>query len=602
MGLLKKRSLSGAEGIKYLWEVFSDVPFFEIPFPVERDAGTRLPLLTEAADPKFLHPYLKISRTLSTNGELRAGRKLLMLDLSENRERARRVAVNLSLVFAFEKIKVILVDFDLHTPTMHRLLGMRNLDGLTDHLLLGTPVSDIVRETNIPGLSLVTRGRQIEITREFLREIAWESVLGELTPVEGISLCVLTREGGSGEDEMLPCFDGLLLFFCEPYSISWDTRGWLRDLGRESHVSGILWSQDILIDSRGKEKRGDRAAFEGGNKVNSREEHSRPGTDPAQEPRIAARGTREGGAMSQGEKDMIETESPPEVPEEEPVLTPQLGKRVRLSRPGEGRGFELLGPVLLIFGLFAVILAGLLWWGGYFSGKRDAIVLEEQGTEYLAEDQTAAQGETQVPLGTEVRPGTEVPIGETQVAEQAPPAGEAVPASVPASPAATIPPPAALAEADFFYTINVASYTDDKWAKRGLETLTAAGMGAYLVPVEITGKGPWIRLMLGSFGNKDDAQREMERLAAEGVLKEGWVMRTPYAFLVGEWRERSEATTAMASLTAQGLFPYMVSRGEGGAERHRVFLGAFQGKDQASSLEKILRGMGHRFTLVERRG
>jgi cell division septation protein DedD len=569
MDLLKKKSLRGTDGIKCLWEALPDVPFFEVPFPVEREAGSRLPLLTEASDPKFLHPYLKIYQTLSSTGEVKAGKKLLLLDLSESGERARRVAINLSLVFAFEKLKVNLIDLDFKAPALHRLLGMRNLDGLTDHLLLGTPVSDIIRETNIPGLSLITTGRQLEFKREYLKEIAWESVVKELTPAEGIAFCVLRKEAGSEEEEMLPCFDGIFLFFSERYSISSDIRKWLRDLRKESHICGILWSQDILIDSHG---------------------HSWPGGGPEKETLLAARSTAEGGTMTGGEKDIIESDSPPQVHQEEPELGPELWKKVKLSRQRERRGFELLGPVLLIFGLFVIILGGLLWWSGYFEGKRDTIVLEKKSTDYLAEGAAGTAAETQVPPAD--LPGT----------ESAPPVSEVVPESPPAAPVAAEPARVALTEADCFYTINIASYTDDKWAKSGLEKLAAAGIGTYLVPVDIPGKGTWIRLMMGSFGNKEEAQEEMQRLMGEGVLKEGWVMQTPYAFLVGEWSNKEEAVSAMTSLIAQGLFPYIVSREEGGIARHRVFLGAYQGKDQASSLEKILRDRGRQFTLVERRG
>lgn len=295
--------------------------------------------------------------------------------------------------------------------------------------------------------------------------------------------------------------------------------------------------------------------------------------------------------MNNGDKDIVHEESPPQAPPEEPVLTPELGRKVKLSPPREGRGVELLGPVLLIFGLFVVILAGLLWWSGYFEGEGERIVLERPGVE-----ETAPQPQA----GTAEEPQT--PPVEAPVAELTPPAGEVVTEPPPASPVSAEPAFVALSEADFFYTINVASYTDEEWAGRGFAKLAAAGVSTYLVPVDIAGKGTWIRLMLGSFGSKEDAQREMDRLMGEGVLKEGWVMQTPYAFLAGEWTDKGQAGHTMTSLIRQGLSPYLVSREEGGSARYRVFLGAFQGKEQASSLDTILKNSGHHFALTERRG
>ncbi len=70
------------------------------------------------------------------------------------------VALNLATTFAEQERRVLLVDLD---PQGALGLSLRRADaqwvGLTEHLMLGSPLRDVLVKTKLPGLSLLPRGR-----------------------------------------------------------------------------------------------------------------------------------------------------------------------------------------------------------------------------------------------------------------------------------------------------------------------------------------------------------------------------------------------------------------------------------------------------------
>jgi exopolysaccharide/PEP-CTERM locus tyrosine autokinase len=92
-------------------------------------------------------------------------------------------AINLALSIANERDKqVLLIDADVALPSIARTLGVRAAPGLIEYLEHDdVEFSDIVLKTNMPGLSLVTAGRQHKYSTELLSSNKMANLARNLT-------------------------------------------------------------------------------------------------------------------------------------------------------------------------------------------------------------------------------------------------------------------------------------------------------------------------------------------------------------------------------------------------------------------------------------
>lgn len=72
-------------------------------------------------------------------------------------------ACNLSIAMAEIGRKVLLIDGDLRRPRLYKVFGMENTWGLSDQVwadfpLDSVPISDLVRQTEVSGLSVLPGG------------------------------------------------------------------------------------------------------------------------------------------------------------------------------------------------------------------------------------------------------------------------------------------------------------------------------------------------------------------------------------------------------------------------------------------------------------
>jgi capsular exopolysaccharide synthesis family protein len=98
------------------------------------------------------------------------GRKLhsVMITSPSPREGKSTVAASLAFSLAKSGYKTILIDMDMYRPTIHRYFGLRNEQGLSDILLSNAPAENIIKETKLPGLSVITNGILPNDSEEFL--------------------------------------------------------------------------------------------------------------------------------------------------------------------------------------------------------------------------------------------------------------------------------------------------------------------------------------------------------------------------------------------------------------------------------------------------
>ncbi len=122
-------------------------------------------------------------RTLRTNIEFAtAGAPLgTLLVTSANPGEGKTVtAANLAIAFAQTGRRVVLVDADLRRPGVHELFNLSNEEGLTALLRRDMVIGPVVRETEVPGLRVLTTGSVTAHLTELLGTRRMRSVLEKL--------------------------------------------------------------------------------------------------------------------------------------------------------------------------------------------------------------------------------------------------------------------------------------------------------------------------------------------------------------------------------------------------------------------------------------
>jgi len=198
-----------------------------------------------------------------------------------------------------------------------------------------------------------------------------------------------------------------------------------------------------------------------------------------------------------------------------------------------------------------VVVIITVFLAGYFVGKREAgttasadrpPALPEVVSQYLPnkEDFTfykslTEKGEKTVSVDLKPKPRSDEPAptkkeGEPATAGEAvkkpaaekPAAGRTDPAPRPAqtktpAPAAKKEPAAPAASSKVRYTVQVGAYPEKAMAEEEVRNMKRRGYAAFLVATNIPDKGIWYRVRIGSFANKDAA----EKLANDLKAKEG---------------------------------------------------------------------------------
>jgi succinoglycan biosynthesis transport protein ExoP len=165
-----------------------------------------------------LSPISEAFRTLRTNVKY-AGAGLenplrsIMITSAMAGEGKTEVLVNLGIVLAQNRYRVLLMDADLRRPTLHRRLGLDNLVGLSQifvHPELGMSYS--LQPTRITGLTALTSGDTPPNPSELLGSLLMGSILEELKNTYDI-LLIDTPPALAVTDSavLVPYVEGVLL-------------------------------------------------------------------------------------------------------------------------------------------------------------------------------------------------------------------------------------------------------------------------------------------------------------------------------------------------------------------------------------------------------
>jgi non-specific protein-tyrosine kinase len=139
-------------------------------------------LLVTLSSPRS--PISEAYRTLRTNLQfvgLDRPLQTLLITSAGPEEGKSTVLANLAIAIAQAEKKVILVDCDLRRPSLHKLFGLMQGEGLTtmvlDHQVMSNPP---LRETAVPGLRLLASGPLPPSPSDLLGSRRMDSVLTAL--------------------------------------------------------------------------------------------------------------------------------------------------------------------------------------------------------------------------------------------------------------------------------------------------------------------------------------------------------------------------------------------------------------------------------------
>jgi capsular exopolysaccharide synthesis family protein len=107
--------------------------------------------------------------------------KTIMVSSSTVREGASTVASNLAVIMAKDStLNILLVDTNLRHPTLHKVFKLRNNDGLSEVVVGSVEIQDVLRETELQNLSLITVGNSSANLSDILESSSFEELVVQL--------------------------------------------------------------------------------------------------------------------------------------------------------------------------------------------------------------------------------------------------------------------------------------------------------------------------------------------------------------------------------------------------------------------------------------
>ncbi|MEB2298011.1 CpsD/CapB family tyrosine-protein kinase [Lysinibacillus xylanilyticus] len=115
-------------------------------------------LITVSDAKSMISEQFKTIRTNIMFAKPKQGLKTILVTSSIPGEGKSTNAANLSVVFAQEGKRVLLVDADMRKPTLHNIFNVINLLGLSSILERKCQYDEVLQDTSVEGLSIITSG------------------------------------------------------------------------------------------------------------------------------------------------------------------------------------------------------------------------------------------------------------------------------------------------------------------------------------------------------------------------------------------------------------------------------------------------------------
>ncbi|MBN1464822.1 CpsD/CapB family tyrosine-protein kinase [candidate division KSB1 bacterium] len=124
--------------------------------------------------------FRRLEHRLYNNAEWKK-RKIFMVTSANLGEGKSTISSFLSLTHAHNRrIKTLLVDCDLHRPRINKLFDLPQENGLAEYFENRIGVEDLVRDTAIPLLKIITAGKSTEKTSELMATAPLQALISSL--------------------------------------------------------------------------------------------------------------------------------------------------------------------------------------------------------------------------------------------------------------------------------------------------------------------------------------------------------------------------------------------------------------------------------------
>lgn len=105
--------------------------------------------------------------------------RVIQITSSLSGEHKSTSAANIAAVYHELERKVIIVDCDLRKPSIHRIFGFVNTDGLTDYLIENVDFNHLVKKTQF-GIDVINAGNPVPYPHVALRSDKFKNLIAQL--------------------------------------------------------------------------------------------------------------------------------------------------------------------------------------------------------------------------------------------------------------------------------------------------------------------------------------------------------------------------------------------------------------------------------------
>ncbi len=106
--------------------------------------------------------------------------KVLLFTSSVSEEGKSSAASSLARMLALSGRKTVIIDADLRAPTVHRIFGMNRGPGLTEYVMGGHSLNEVIRTDAASGAEIITAGQNVASPSDVLQSPRLQELVGDL--------------------------------------------------------------------------------------------------------------------------------------------------------------------------------------------------------------------------------------------------------------------------------------------------------------------------------------------------------------------------------------------------------------------------------------